>query len=118
MSFGIYQISQIDGTPDERQLITKPPVVRPATTIAADLMPANPARAALAILNETDKLVYMAVGVIETEANRASATNKILEIPPRQRILLSGDDCPREALNIVWKETTTGNLEIVERERV
>lgn len=114
MGFGIYQIG---GLP-EAQSITKPAVVLAATTTATDLLPANPNRVALAIVNETSILVYLATGTIDSEPNRASATNKILEIPPKHRILLDGDNCPREALNIVWAAEAIGNLEAVERERI
>ena len=115
MSFGIYQI----GGQAEQQTTTLTPVsINAATagTNATDLVGANSARVALSLVNETDKICYMTTGT--ATANAASATNKILEIPAKQRILLSGDNCPREALNITWMEVTTGKFEAVERVRV
>jgi hypothetical protein len=115
MSFGIYQIG---GLP-ESQTITLAPVPLDAATIgtdATDLMAANADRIALSLVNESSKILYLATGT--ATANAASPLNKILEIPAKQRILLSGDDCPREALNIAWMEVTTGKFEAVERVRV
>ncbi|MCT7965158.1 hypothetical protein NG799_02270 [Laspinema sp. D1] len=115
MGFGIYQIG---GLP-EAQATTLLPVVVDAATEgigATDLMSANPNRIAIALVNETDKIVYLATGTAIT--NAASATNKILEIPAKQRILLSGDDCPREALNVAWVALSTGKFEAVERVRI
>lgn len=112
MGFGIYAIGGV--TPP--QITTLIPVVIPATTTATNLVAANTNRVALSLVNETDKIVYMRAGTAATSP--ASASNKILEIPAKQRILLSGDDCPREALNIVWSAATTGNFEMVERQSV
>jgi hypothetical protein len=115
MSFGIYQIG---GLP-EAQTTTLSPMSIDADTVettATDLMAANSTRVALSLVNETNKIIYLAAGT--ATANAASATNKILEIPAKQRILLSGDDCPREALNIAWMEITSGKFEAVERVRI
>lgn len=116
MGFGIFSIG---GLPEEEVTTVLPATTIDSATVgttATDLIAANANRIALSLVNESLKIVYLAAGSATTSA--ASAANKILEIPPKQRILLSGDDCPREALNIAWVEATTGKFEAVERVRI
>ncbi|MCT7955722.1 hypothetical protein [Laspinema palackyanum] len=101
-------------TPAPEQYATGTPVVIPANTTAVALIPANPARIGLGLINQTDGPIYLNKGDVATSP--ASASAKIFVIPPQSYVSFDGkSETPTEALNVVWAGTATGNLTAIER---
>lgn len=101
-----------ESTPEQYE--TGTPVVIAATTTAANLIPANPNRVGLGLINQTDVSIYLNTGDMVTSP--ASASAKIFVIPPQAYVGFEGKlETPTEALNAVWAAEATGNLTAIER---
>lgn len=107
-----FRLTEIETPPEQYQTVA--PVVVSATTNAADLIPANPARVGLGLINQTNEPIYMNVG--EAATSPASASAKIFVIPPQSYVSFDNKiETPIEALNVVWGGTATGSLTAIER---
>ncbi len=107
-----FKLTTVEPTPEE--YATSTPVIVAATTTAADLIPANPARVGLGLINQTNELIYLNVGTAATAP--ASASAKIFAVPAQSYVSFEGRfETPTEDLNVVWAETTTGSLTAIER---
>lgn len=98
----------------QQQYETGTPVILPATTTAADLIPANPQRVGLGLINQSDQPIYLNKGLESTSP--ASASAKIFVIPANSYVSFENRfETPTEALNVVWAATATGELTAIER---
>ncbi|AFY80169.1 hypothetical protein [Oscillatoria acuminata] len=101
-------------TPTPEQYETETPVIVAATTTAANLIPANPNRVGLGLINQTDEFIYLNTGEMGTSP--ASASAKIFVIPAQSYVSFEGKiETPTEALNVVWAAAAAGNLTAIER---
>ncbi|MCT7971087.1 hypothetical protein [Laspinema olomoucense] len=104
----------LTGIQEPEQYETATPVTVPATTTATNLIPANPLRVGLGLINQTNEAIYLNKGLAASSA--ASASAKIFVIPPQSYVSFDSKlETPTEALNVVWANATTGTLTAVER---
>ncbi|MCT7987618.1 hypothetical protein [Laspinema olomoucense] len=107
-----FRLTTVEPTPEE--YATSAPVIITATTTAADLIPANPARVGLGLINQTNEPIYLNAGAAATSP--ASASAKFFVVPAQSYVSFEGKiETPTEALNVVWGSATTGSLTAIER---